>query len=392
MENSPVPPDATPATESVVSPPTEADRDTPPADAPTISLPIGVRSLALTTLTVIAVTWALYVMQSLLVPLILASIISVILSPLVSGLRRMGIPRAGGAALVLVLGLGAAGAIGYQLAGSAASLADDLPRVARRAREALSRATTTGQGAVADLQKAAEEIKQAAETAPRDRSGAQPVRIVEPPARLRDYLAVGTGIGAQALMVFFLVFFLLASGDLYKRKLVKITGPSLSRKKITVQILDEINAQIGAYLRTLVVVSTVVGVATWLAYLWVGMPNAAVWGVLAGIANVVPYVGPTLVTGAAAAMAFAEFGTPGMALLVGGLQVVITSAEGFLLTPTLMSRSAQMNPVAMFVGLLFWGWLWGTWGVVLGVPILMTLKVIADRIEDLHAVGELLGE
>jgi predicted PurR-regulated permease PerM len=122
------------------------------------------------------------------------------------------------------------------------------------------------------------------------------------------------------------------------------------------------------------------------------MPNAAVWGLLAAVANVVPYVGPTLVAGAASVMAFSHFGSVGQALLVGGIQVVITSLEGFLLTPHLMSRSARMNPVAMFIGLLFWGWLWGAWGVVLGVPLLMAIKVIADRVEDLQGLGELLGD
>ena len=77
---------------------------------------------------------------------------------------------------------------------------------------------------------------------------------------------------------------------------------------------------------------------------------------------------------------------------MGGIQIVITSLEGFVLTPQLMSRSARMNPVAMFVGLLFWGWLWGAWGVVLGVPLLMAIKVIADRVDDLQGVGELLGD
>ncbi len=143
---------------------------------------------------------------------------------------------------------------------------------------------------------------------------------------------------------------------------MKLTGPSLSRKKITVQIIDEIREQIGVYLRTLVLVSTIVGIATWLAYMAVGMPNAAVWGLLAAVANAVPYIGPTLVAGAASVMAFSHFGTVGQALLVGGIQLVITSLEGFVLTPHLMSRSARMNPVAMFVGLLFWGWLWGAWG------------------------------
>jgi len=361
---------------------------------PTVSL-TSVRSVTLTLIAVIAATWALYVMQSLLVPLLLGVIISLVLAPLVDGLRRAGVPRSLGAAIVLAIMVTVLGGVGYQLSEPAASLADDLPRVARRARELLVRTTQGEQGAMANLQQAAQELTQAAESAPAPSASsarAQPVRVVEPPTRLRDYVAVGTGIAAQVLMVFFLVFFLLSAGDLYKRKFVKLTGPSLSRKKITVQIIDEINDQIGVYLRTVVVVSTIVGVATWLAYLAVGMPNAAVWGLLAGVANVVPYVGPTLVASLASAMAFAHFGTIGSALTIGGIQVVITSLEGFLLTPMLMSRSARMNPVAMFIGLLFWGWLWGTWGVVLGVPLLMAIKVIADRVDDFHAVGELLGD
>ena len=359
---------------------------------PTVAIPANVRSVALTVVTVIAVTWALYVMKSLLVPLLIGIVISLVLAPLVDALRRIGLPRALGAGLVLTMMLGVIGGVGYHLTTPAASLAEELPRVARRVRQLLVNTTSGRDGAMANIQEAAEELTDAAKAAPRDRSGAQPVRVVEPPSQLRDYITTGTGIGAQVLLVFFLVFFLLSAGDLYKRKLVKLTGPSLSRKKITVQIIDEINDQIGVYLRTLVVVSSIVGVATWLAYLWVGMPNAAIWGLIAGVANVVPYVGPTLVAAGASTMAFAHFGSVSTALLVGGIQVVITSLEGFLLTPMLMSRSARMNPVAMFVGLLFWGWLWGTWGVVLGVPLLMGIKVVADRVDDFHAVGELLGE
>ena len=385
----PVPSDT--AHEAAVAPSGSADR-VRDETLPTLSFPIGIRSLTLTTLTVIAVAWALYVGQTLFVPLLIGIVISLVLSPLVEGLRRVGLPRPGGAALVLVLLVGGLGGVVYQLSAPAANLADQLPGVARRVRQALVRTSVARESPMADLQEAAEELTTAAAAGPRDRSGAQPVRVVAPPAALRDYLVTGTGLAAQFLLVLFLVFFLLSAGDLYKRKFVKITGPSLSRKKITVQIIDEMKEQIGVYLRTLVLVSAIVGVATWVTYRAIGMPNAAVWGLLAAVANVVPYVGPTLVAGAASVMAFAHFGTIGQALLVGGAQILITSLEGFLLTPALMSRSARMNPVAMFIGLLFWGWLWGAWGVVLGVPLLMAIKVIADRIDDLHVLGELLGD
>ena len=359
---------------------------------PTLSIPTSIRSLSLTVLTVIAVTWALYVAQTFFVPLLVGVVISLLLSPVVEALYRARVPRPAGAAVVLTLVIVMFAAIGSKLSAPAADLAEELPRVARQVRQSLVRMTVARESAMANLQEAAAELKTAAEAAPRDRSGAQPVRVVDPPTRLRDYVITGTGIAAQILLVLFLVFFLLSAGDLYKRKFVKLAGPSLSHKKITVQIIDEVREQIGVYLRTLVVVSAIVGIATWLAYSAVGMPNAAVWGLLAAIANVVPYIGPTLVAGAASVMAFSHFGTVSQALLVGAIQIVITSLEGFLLTPHLMSRSARMNPVAMFVGLLFWGWLWGAWGVVLGVPLLMAIKVIADRVDDLQGVGELLGD
>ena len=360
---------------------------------PTVSIPTSTRSVTLTVLTVIAVTWALWVAQTLFVPLLVGVVISLVLSPIVEALRRVRLPRPVGAAIVLGLLIAVITGVGRQLSAPAADLAEDLPRVARQVRQALVRTTVARESPMANLQEAAEELTTAAAAATAaDRSGAQPVRMVEPATPLRDYVITGTGIAAQVLLVLFLVFFLLSAGDLYKRKFVKLTGPSLSRKKITVQIIDEIKDQIGVYLRTLVLVSTIVGIATWLAYMAVGMPNAAVWGLLAAVANAVPYIGPTLVAGAASVMAFAHFGTVGQALMVGGIQLVITSLEGFLLTPHLMSRSARMNPVAMFIGLLFWGWLWGAWGVVLGVPLLMAIKVIADRVEDLQGVAELLGD
>jgi predicted PurR-regulated permease PerM len=138
--------------------------------------------------------------------------------------------------------------------------------------------------------------------------------------------------------------------------------------------------------------STIVAVATWLAFRAMGVQQAGVWGLLAGVFNSIPYFGPVLVTGGTAAVAFLQFGTIHMTLLVSGVSLVITSLEGFLLTPWLTSRAARMNAVAIFVGLLFWGWVWNMWGMLLAVPMLMILKAICDHVEDLTAFGELLGE
>jgi predicted PurR-regulated permease PerM len=200
------------------------------------------------------------------------------------------------------------------------------------------------------------------------------------------------GLAGQAAMVLFLVFFLLVTGDLFKRKLVKIAGPTLTKKKITVQIMDEINKQISNFLVVQVITSAIVGVLTAVALWWFGVQQYLVWGLLAGVFNSIPYLGPIIVTGALAVITFMQFNDVAKTLYVSGTALAITSLEGWLLTPMLMSRAAQMNPVAIFVGLLFWTWVWGVMGTILAVPMLMMLKAVCDRVEDLQPVGELLGE
>jgi predicted PurR-regulated permease PerM len=200
------------------------------------------------------------------------------------------------------------------------------------------------------------------------------------------------GAAGQFAVLVFLVYFFLITGDLYKRKIVKIAGPALWQKKLTVQILDDINHQIGSFIRVQLFTSFVVAIATMITLWFLGMQQYIIWGLLAGIFNSIPYLGPFLVSGGLAVVAFMQFDDVPKALTVAGAAFTITSLEGFLLTPALMSRAARMNPVAIFVGLLFWSWMWGIWGAVLAVPMLMMIKAVCDHIEDLQPIGELLGE
>jgi len=252
--------------------------------------------------------------------------------------------------------------------------------------------------AIQQVQKAASELEKAASAAapPPPPNGAARVQVEPAPFNISDYvlwgsIGVATAVG-QLVLILFLAYFLLASGDLYRRKLVKIVGPSLTKKKITVQILGEIDRQIEMFLLMEAFTSTVVAVGTWLAFRALGVDQAAVWGILAGVFNSIPYFGPVLVTGGTAIVAFLQFGSINMAVLVSGISLVITSLEGFLLTPWLTSRASRMNAVAIFVGLLFWGWVWNVWGMLLAVPMLMVLKAVCDHVEDFKPVGELLGE
>ncbi|MBC7728949.1 MAG: AI-2E family transporter, partial [Microbacteriaceae bacterium] len=225
--------------------------------------------------------------------------------------------------------------------------------------------------------------------------GVQRVVIEKPKFDIREHLWTGTlGLASmvgQVMVVTFLTFFLLVSGDTFRRKLVKISGDTLSQKKITVQALDEINLQIQRYLLVQLVTSAIVGVTTGLAFWALGLKHAAVWGFASGVLNLIPYIGSAVVTGGSALVAFLQFGEINMALAVAGASLLIHTLVGNLLVPWLTSRTSRMNPVVVFVGVLGWGWLWGVWGLLLGIPIMMVIKAVCDRVDHLKPVGELLG-
>ena len=365
-------------------------------DAPALPGPMDIRSLALTTLAVIAGIVLLRYAQAVIIPVVLGILISYALQPLVAAVERARIVRPIAAALVLLTVVGAGGTLLYQLRYEAVEIVERLPEAARRLRRIVEGERGSGPTAIEQVQKAATELERAANAAAPATGGNNRVQVQEPPFRVMQYLVWGSMnlfAGAlQVLMILFLSYFLLASGDLYRRKLVKIAGPSLEKKKITLQILREIDDQIERFLVVQLFTSAIVGVTTWLALRWIGFEQPAFWGLLAGVFNSIPYFGPVVVTGAIGVVAFLQFGEIRPILLAAGVTFAITTLEGVLLTPLLTSRAARMNAVAVFVGLLFWGWLWGVWGTLLAVPMLMIVKAVCDRVEDLQPIGELLGD
>lgn len=369
------------------------------AEQVSIPAPVDIRSAALTVLTVIALIMVLRYAETMIIPLVLGVMISYALEPLVARLVRIHVPRSLAAALVILAMVALGGTMLYQLRFEANAIVQQLPDAARRLRQTLERQQPATTDALKQVQKAATELEKVASgsapSAPPP-AGVQRVQVESSPVRVSDYVMWGSlsiaSAMTQLLMVLFLAFFLLASGDLYRRKLVKIVGPSLSKKKVTVQILQEIDQQIERFLLVQLFTSAVVGVASWLAFRAIGLEQAGVWGLLAGVFNSIPYFGPVVVTGCISVVAFLQFGTLSMVMTTAGAAFVITTLEGFLLTPWLTSRAAQMNAVAVFVGLLFWGWIWDVWGLLLAVPMLMVLKAICDHVDDFKGVGELLGD
>lgn len=374
--------------------------DTPEPVSLALRTPINVRSFSLVLLTVLAVIFTLHWARAVFIPLMLGVMISYALSPLVGQARKWRIPRAIGAAVLLLGIVGGTGYLVYSLSDDAAGLIETLPEAAHKLRLTLRTERGMSEGTMEKVQKAATQIERAASEsgapAAATPSGVTRVQIEKPKINVKDYLWMGTmgavGATAQAGIILFLAYFLLVLGDTFRRKLVHIAGPTLSRKRITLQVLDEINGQIQRYLLVQIFTSMLVGVATWLAFLWIGLEHAAIWGIAAGVLNTIPYLGPAVVTGGTALVALLQFGAIDMALTVGGISLAITSLEGYLLTPWLTGRASRMNAVVVFVGVLFWGWLWGVWGLLLGVPIMMAIKVVCDRVENLKPIGELLGE
>ena len=201
------------------------------------------------------------------------------------------------------------------------------------------------------------------------------------------------GIMGQAAMVVFLVFFLLLGGDTFKRKLVRLTGPSLSKRKITVQILDDINGSIQKYMLMLLTTNLLVALLCWItAFHLIGPENAGAWAAAAGVLHLSPYLGPGVTAVATGMAAFMQFESFAMALLVAGASLVIATVVGTFVTTWMIGRIARMNSAAIFISLLFWGWLWGVWGMLLSIPIIVIVKVVSQHVEQLQPVAEVLGE
>ena len=359
--------------------------------------PLDVRGHALTVMMILATVFALQWARPLLVPILLGVLISYALEPMVNRLVCWRIPHGLAASVVFVGTLCGVGGLGYGLSHQLMAAADRLPSAATELREALQ---TRGQGApgpVAKVQEAANELQKLSASGSPVEPGAKKVPTVaieKKPFDVGDYVWEGslsaTAFLGDTVVVLFLALYLLLAGDMFRRRFVEIAGPTLSQKKITLQILDAITRQIGRYLFVRAVISGIVGAGTFAAFWAIGLDSPAVWGVAAGLLNVIPYIGPVVVVAAAGVAAFLQFHTVAMAASAAGLAGAVAFMEAYAISPWLMSRTAEMNPAAVFIGLLFWGWMWGLPGLFLAVPILMVIKSVSDHVEVLHPLAALL--
>ncbi|WP_426072463.1 AI-2E family transporter [Janthinobacterium sp. DSP2-3-3] len=377
----------------------------PPPGAPeehldaSLRLPLHVhaRGLALGIIATVSFIYALQWAQKFLIPVIFGIFIAYTLNPVVAWLEKLRLPRAICVSVVTALILFGSIVVIERVQGEFESIVEELPAATQKLSRLIAENTGGKNSTFQKMQAVANAIEQVAAGAEARRNIRRAATAPDAPNfKIMDWVWAGSlglvGFLSQAAMVIFLVFFLLLSGNTFKRKLVKLTGPSLSRKKVTVHILEDINTSIQNYMFMLLVTNGLLAVMMWIALRVIGLENAGAWAIVAGLLHIMPYFGPLLITIATGMVAFLQFESLEMVLLVTGTSMAIATLVGTFVTTWMTGRIARMNPTAVFISLLFWGWLWGVWGLLLGVPIIVIVKVVAERVQGMEAVAELLGE
>ncbi len=364
-----------------------------------VRVPEAARDLATVILATLAVIFALEWAQSFVISLLLGILFAYTLNPLVAWLERIRIPRVAGTVIVMVGVVGAIALGTYSLRGQVQTILEQLPTAVSKLSASLAASPRGEASTLQKVQTAASEIEKATTPAPDTTTAPRkPVTVVvvdTPRFKIGNYLWANSGgvagmIG-QGAMVIFLTLFLLISGDTFKRKLVRLAGPSLSNRKITVRVLDDINHSIQRYMLMLLATNLLLALLTWITMRWIGLENAGVWAVTAGLLHIIPYLGPIVTAAGIGLAAFVQFDSVSTGLLVAAASMAIATVIGTFVTTWMTGRIASMNTVAVFVSLLFWGWLWGIWGMLLSVPITAIVKVVAQRVDRLEHVAELLG-
>lgn len=358
---------------------------------------VDVRNTAMIVLSSVAALYFISWAQAVLMPLVGAVLISFALDPLVSGLERIRIPRPLGAALVLTIMVVTIVGASIPLKRETMAILDKAPWAIEQFQRDEARSAPKQEGVVEKAQDVAKKIEDSAnDEEEADQAEVMKVRVLDKPFNIRNYLIEGSStilvVVSQVFSALLLVYFMLAAGRLYKRKVVQLSGPSFRGMRKAARIMNEFHSQVRRFLFVMLLGALFVGFFTWLAFLLLGMEQPVFWGVVAGVASVAPYLGPFLVMAGAGVAAFIQFGTIDMAILVALASLVITSIQGNLLLPLLTSRVSSLNEIAIFIGLLFWGWLWGPVGLIIATPVLMIIKTLCDHVSNLRVVGELLGK
>lgn len=339
-----------------------------------------------------AVVFLLYWGEPFFVPLFVSLFISYALSPVVTALTLLVRWRALAAGFVVIALVGLVGSAAYAWSDDVQELWQEAPVAAKVISKSLQKMVQKPAQPITEMKKAAEELESAAQ------GKAAPAKAAPAPAAapIPVWQMLWTGwknvmiAASQTMVVIFLVFFMLASGDLFKRKLLAI-GAAYDKKRFTLGVLEEIDGQVRRYLVVLLVSNVLVGLGTWLVFLAMGVKYAGLWGFAAAVLHTAPYFGPTIIAAGSLVAVFVQFEDWAKAFIASGSTILVAALVGSLFTTWLASRQTRMNATASFIGLLFFAWIWGFWGILLGIPLIAIVKTICAHNEDWKPVAELLG-
>ncbi len=345
---------------------------------------VDVRAVALSGLFLLALIYTLHVARAILLPITLSVLLSLLLAPVMRGLQKLRLPDPVAAALVLFVLTGALGFGVYQLWKPAAEWIAKSPDALQQLQHTLSK-----------LKRPVEQVSQTTEqvenlTAAEGGQPAPPVVQLKEPTLAETVYGQARSFALQASLTLVLLYLILASGGSFVLKLVKLVS-HLEEKQRVVALLRQIEGNVSGYLLTITLINACLGVAVGVAMRLLGMPSPALWGVLAGLLNYVPYAGPIVMLSMLTVVGAFTFDSPGWMVVVGATYLALHAAESFGITPLLLGRRLMLNPVVVFVGFLFWGWLWGIAGALMAVPLLVVVKILCSHVPRLQSVSELLG-
>ncbi len=343
--------------------------------------PFGVRSIALTGLFTLAVFYTIYFMRSILLPIVLALLLSYLLRPIVRGLAQLKIPLPVSAAFILI---GLLALVGYGISGLATPTVEWLQKAPAGLTE-LQRKLLPVKKSVAQVTQATGEIEKLASTNAENKT----IEVKRHPITEMFFMRTPEFI-VSAVLLSILLYFLLVYDEVFIAKLVKLL-PTLSDKKMAVSIAHDIDSQVSRYLFTITAINSCLGLAVGTAVGLLGLRNPVMWGVMVGLLNFVPYLGALTGIICMTVGAALSFDSLGYALIFPAIYLAFGALEGSFITPWVMGRSLTLNPVIILLSLTFWGWMWGIVGIILAVPILAAFKIFCAHIKPMEPLAEFLS-
>ena len=349
-------------------------------ERPELPLPEDLKTLLLFGIFTLLFFYALYILGEVVVPIIVAFMLSMALHPAMDFLARFHIPKFAAGLAIVLMGAGFLFGSAYLLSGPTSAWIAKVPE-----------SLTHLQVRLAGLIKVTDKIQKAGQQVEKINADTKTPEVAVKGPPLSNFLFSGTrAVITGLLTTAVLLFFLLISGDLFLRRLIEIL-PTMSNKRQAVTIANEIQRTVSGYLATITLMNLAVGVLTGVAAYFCGLSDPIMWGTVAFLLNFAPYIGPLVGIGIFVLAGLLTFDSLWHAFLPAGLYVAIHIAEGEAIAPMLLARRFTLNPVLVIISLIFWYWMWGVAGAILAVPMLATLKLVCDRIEPLMALGHFLG-